>query len=113
LAGRTQILEQLAAGVLTPAQFWEEALRRIISTLAASLFLSASALAADPGVSDTEIKIGDVNIMTGPAAFVGKGVALGSKCGRRRQRPQDHHHHRGRRLHSVPFVPGAHQAARG
>lgn len=54
-------------------------MRRIISTLAASLFLSASALAADPGVSDTEIKIGDVNIMTGPAAFVGKGVALGSK----------------------------------
>lgn len=54
-------------------------MRRTISTLAATLLLSTVAYAADPGVSDTEIKIGDVNIMTGPAAFVGKGVALGSK----------------------------------
>ena len=35
------------------------------------LLMSTAAYAADPGVSDTEIKIGDVNIMTGPAAFVG------------------------------------------
>jgi len=50
-----------------------------IGALAAALLCSTAALAADPGVSDTEIKIGDVNIMTGPAAFVGRGVALGSK----------------------------------
>jgi len=87
MAGRTQILEQLAAGVLieTSARAnWEEAMRReamrrTVTTLAAALLLSTTAYAADPGVTDTEIKIGDVNIMTGPAAFVGKGVALGSK----------------------------------
>ncbi|MBY0610916.1 MAG: ABC transporter substrate-binding protein [Beijerinckiaceae bacterium] len=45
----------------------------------AALLLSATAYAADPGVSDTEIKIGDVNIMTGPAAFVGKGFSIGTK----------------------------------
>jgi branched-chain amino acid transport system substrate-binding protein len=50
-----------------------------MSVLVAMLLGSAAAWAADPGVSDTEIKIGDVNIMTGPAAFVGRGVALGSK----------------------------------
>lgn len=46
---------------------------------AAALLLSTAAYAADPGVTDSEILIGDVNIMTGPAAFVGQGVALGSK----------------------------------
>jgi ABC-type branched-subunit amino acid transport system substrate-binding protein len=49
------------------------------TVLAAALFGCSPAWAADPGVTDTEIKIGDVNIMTGPAAFVGRGVALGSK----------------------------------
>lgn len=52
---------------------------RTIAATCAALLLSTAAYAADPGVSDTEIKIGDVNIMTGPAAFVGKGFALGSK----------------------------------
>jgi len=47
--------------------------------LVMALSLATPALADDPGVSDTEIRIGDVNIMTGPAAFVGRGVALGSK----------------------------------
>jgi len=45
----------------------------------AALLVSGAAFAADPGVSDAEIKVGDVNIMSGPAAFVGKGFALGSK----------------------------------
>lgn len=45
----------------------------------AFLLVTGSAWADDPGVSDTEVKIGDVNIMTGPAAFVGKGFSLGSK----------------------------------
>jgi ABC-type branched-subunit amino acid transport system substrate-binding protein len=49
------------------------------SVLAAALLSATAAWAGDPGVSDTEIKIGDVNIMTGPAAFVGRGVSLGSK----------------------------------
>lgn len=53
-------------------------MKRLAMTLAAFL-ASTAAYAADPGVSDTEIKIGDVNIMTGPAAFVGKGFSLGSK----------------------------------
>jgi branched-chain amino acid transport system substrate-binding protein len=49
------------------------------SILVAAVLSSTAAVAGDPGVTDTEIKIGDVNIMTGPAAFVGHGVALGSK----------------------------------
>ena len=53
-------------------------MRTIVFTFTA-LLLSTVAYAADPGVSDTEIKVGDVNIMTGPAAFVGKGFSLGSK----------------------------------
>ena len=53
--------------------------RKAWTLAAAALLFSTAAYAADPGVTDTEIKIGDVNIMTGPAAFVGQGVALGSK----------------------------------
>ena len=57
---------------------------KIATSVLAAAMLSATAAvtpgwAGDPGVSDTEIKIGDVNIMTGPAAFVGRGVSLGSK----------------------------------
>jgi ABC-type branched-subunit amino acid transport system substrate-binding protein len=53
--------------------------RNVFASTAAALLLSSAAYAADPGVTDTEIRIGDINIMTGPAAFVGQGVALGSK----------------------------------
>jgi branched-chain amino acid transport system substrate-binding protein len=52
---------------------------RICLSLAAALMASTAAYAADPGVTDTEIKIGDVNIMTGPASFIGRAVAVGSK----------------------------------
>ena len=52
---------------------------RVIAFACTALLLSTFAFAADPGVSDTEIKVGDVNILTGPAAFVGKGFSLGSK----------------------------------
>ncbi|MGF7160231.1 ABC-type branched-subunit amino acid transport system substrate-binding protein [Rhodoligotrophos appendicifer] len=45
----------------------------------AALLMSSSAYAADPGVTDTEIKIGDVNILTGPASFIGRAVSVGSK----------------------------------
>lgn len=53
-------------------------MRKTLLALAATLAASA-AWAQDPGVSDTEIKIGDVNIMTGPASFIGKAVSVGSK----------------------------------
>jgi branched-chain amino acid transport system substrate-binding protein len=54
-------------------------MKRTILSLAAALMASTAAYAADPGVTDTEIKIGDVNIMTGPASFIGRAVAVGSK----------------------------------
>jgi ABC-type branched-subunit amino acid transport system substrate-binding protein len=34
---------------------------------------------AEPGVTDTEIRVGDVNILTGPASFIGQAVSIGSK----------------------------------
>jgi ABC-type branched-subunit amino acid transport system substrate-binding protein len=52
------------------------------SALLALGLLSAcgtAAWAAEPGVTDTEIRIGDVNIMTGPASFIGQAVSVGSK----------------------------------
>lgn len=57
----------------------EKNVRQHLVTLSAALLLSTSAFAADPGVTDTEIKIGDVNIMTGAASFIGRAVAVGSK----------------------------------
>jgi ABC-type branched-subunit amino acid transport system substrate-binding protein len=47
--------------------------------LSAFLLATTASLAGDPGVTDTEIKIGDVNIMTGPASFIGRAVSVGSK----------------------------------
>ncbi len=47
--------------------------------LSALLLASTASFAADPGVTDTEIKIGDVNIMTGAASFIGRAVSVGSK----------------------------------
>jgi branched-chain amino acid transport system substrate-binding protein len=52
---------------------------RTVLVSCAFLLVSGAAWAGDPGVGDTEVKVGDVNIMTGPAAFVGKGFSLGSK----------------------------------
>lgn len=54
-------------------------MKTVTTALAALLFASTAALAADPGVSDTEIKIGDINIMTGAASFIGRAVSVGSK----------------------------------
>ena len=53
-------------------------MKPVAAALAGAL-LAAPALAADPGVTDTEIKIGDVNILTGPASFIGRAVSIGSK----------------------------------
>lgn len=52
---------------------------RVLLAGATALALTGAAFAADPGVSDTEIKIGDISILSGPAKFVGDGVVLGSK----------------------------------
>lgn len=54
-------------------------MKTAMTALAALLFASTSAIAADPGVTDTEIRIGDVNIMTGAASFIGRAVSVGSK----------------------------------
>lgn len=52
---------------------------KTLLTAALATVMATAAHAADPGVTDTEIKIGDVNIMTGPASFIGRAVAVGSK----------------------------------
>jgi ABC-type branched-subunit amino acid transport system substrate-binding protein len=52
---------------------------KLFSTSCAAILAAGAALAADPGVTDTEIKIGDVNILTGPASFIGRAVSIGSK----------------------------------
>ncbi|MFH2017558.1 MAG: ABC transporter substrate-binding protein [Pseudomonadota bacterium] len=54
-------------------------MKKTLFAFAAALLASTAAYAQDPGVTDTEIKIGDVNIMTGPASFIGKAVSVGSK----------------------------------
>jgi len=53
---------------------------RTMMAAAAAIGLMAGSVAhAEPGVSDTEIKIGDVNILSGPASFIGQAVSIGSK----------------------------------
>ncbi|MCA6121424.1 ABC transporter substrate-binding protein [Bradyrhizobium sp. WSM 1704] len=49
-----------------------------VSLLTAAL-LSGGALAADPGVTDTEILIGDVEPLTGPPALLGVAASIGHK----------------------------------
>lgn len=51
---------------------------RILMAMLAGLF-AVPALAAEPGVTDTEIRIGDVNPMAGPASFIGRASSIGSK----------------------------------
>lgn len=41
--------------------------------------LAGTAAAADVGVTDSEILIGEVLMLSGPAAFIGKSAAAGSK----------------------------------
>lgn len=52
---------------------------KCLTTVLGALLIASSAHAADPGVTDTDIKIGDVNILTGPASFIGRAVSIGSK----------------------------------
>src|SRR5258705_9079510 len=50
------------------------------SLLFAAAYLStAPALAADPGITDTEIVIGDVEPLTGPPALLGVAASIGHK----------------------------------
>ena len=50
------------------------------SLLLAGAYLSAgTALAADPGITDTEIVIGDVEPLTGPPALLGVAASIGHK----------------------------------
>jgi branched-chain amino acid transport system substrate-binding protein len=50
---------------------------RITATAALSLLLVAGKSFAEPGVSDTEIKVGMVNALTGNASALGTGMASG------------------------------------
>lgn len=52
---------------------------RLALLAVAILAASGAAARAEPGVTDTEIRIGDVNIMTGPASFIGQAVSVGSR----------------------------------
>jgi len=50
------------------------------SLLLAGVYLSTeTALAADPGITDTEIVIGDVEPLTGPPALLGVAASIGHK----------------------------------
>jgi branched-chain amino acid transport system substrate-binding protein len=49
------------------------------SLLLAGALCTGSAQAADPGVSDTEILIGDVEPLTGPPALLGVAASIGHK----------------------------------
>ena len=47
--------------------------------LAGACLMDGRALAADPGFTDTEILIGDVEPLTGPPAILGVGHTIGVK----------------------------------
>jgi len=55
-------------------------MRRIGLLVAIFILLATSVFAADPGVSDTELKIGMVNAQSGPASGLGKGMLAGVKA---------------------------------
>ena len=47
--------------------------------LAGAVFTCSHARAADPGITDTEIVIGDVEPLTGPPALLGVAASIGHK----------------------------------
>ncbi|MBI5233329.1 MAG: ABC transporter substrate-binding protein [Deltaproteobacteria bacterium] len=47
--------------------------------MAVMFFVVTPAFAADPGITDTELRVGMVNVRTGPASGLGKGMADGIK----------------------------------
>jgi ABC-type branched-chain amino acid transport systems, periplasmic component len=76
--------------------------RMILASIAAmAVAIAGPAMAQkkyDPGASDTEIKIGNINPYSGPASAygqIGRAIAAYFKkvnAGRRHQRPQDRFH---------------------
>src|SRR5690606_12511891 len=58
-----------------------ENMRKILGTFCTALALVAVPVAtqAEVGVTDDEIKIGEVLMLSGPASFIGKSAAAGSK----------------------------------
>jgi ABC-type branched-subunit amino acid transport system substrate-binding protein len=54
-------------------------LARFLGTAAAAALAAGGALAQDPGVTASEVKIGDVTILTGPGAFIGQANVYGLK----------------------------------
>ncbi len=46
---------------------------------AVALVCSGGAFAQEPGVTDSEVKIGDVTILSGPGAFIGQATQIGLK----------------------------------
>ena len=58
------------------------------SLLLAGAYLSTGhALAADPGITDTEIVIGDVEPLTGPPALLGVAASIGQRSRLRKPMP--------------------------
>src|SRR5206468_7969312 len=82
-----QILLQLAVGLLSSEMNkrtkHKGGMKMRTAIKLAAAILGATCLPiialAEPGVSDTEIRIGDVNILTGPASFIGQAVSIGSR----------------------------------
>ncbi|XSC44782.1 ABC transporter substrate-binding protein [Bradyrhizobium sp. RDT10] len=76
---------ELAASLLTRKAIEQEEEMMIKYLATASLLLAGAyltgghALAADPGVTDTEIVIGDVEPLTGPPALLGVAHTIGVK----------------------------------
>lgn len=52
---------------------------RLVATAVAALIASTGVTAQDTGVTDKEILIGEVLMLSGPAAFIGKSAYAGSK----------------------------------
>jgi ABC-type branched-subunit amino acid transport system substrate-binding protein len=62
---------------MTQASMQRKGLAAIAAAVA--LAIGPAAWAQDPGVTDGEVKIGDVTILTGPGAFIGQANQIGLK----------------------------------
>ncbi len=54
---------------------------KLVQVMGAAIALALAPLASaqDPGVTDNEVKVGDVTILTGPGAFIGQATSYGMK----------------------------------
>ena len=55
-------------------------LLKTVATAAISALAIAGIVQAETGVTDTEIRIGMVNVQTGPASGLGKGMRAGAEA---------------------------------